>query len=490
MSRTLEAGADGSVIPRLVAADTVTEWMGLRRGRWHQVPPGACCRHPASPDVVEPPAGVPVVLPEPVRARVVALAADALGALGPDQLPAPLRRVAGFTPPRRVRLAGTRIALTLESDSQFRERVAVHVRTQQPDVAGPLLDGTVAPAADPVELAALAYLLRPDGWAGLVRAAADGVAAAQVAAATTAALAEGDRLRERLAVARDDGRRAHEQSREREAALRNENAALRQRLAETRRREREARAEADDAVRRAGETELSIREATAAGAADVRRLRSRLVELEAALASARRDSRDNRDAATTRTRLLVDTLAGAVHGLRRELALPTVEVLPADTVAAAVPTAVRDVDGAGRAMRAGDPALLEALLALPRVHLVVDGYNVTKTGYATLALDQQRQRLLRDLASVVARTGAEVTVVFDGADLPHPPPVAPPRGVRVLFSPHDVTADDLIRTLVAAEPAGRPLVVVSTDREVAGDAVANGARAAPSQTLLDLLARS
>ena len=97
--------------------------------------------------------------------------------------------------------------------------------------------------------------------------------------------------------------------------------------------------------------------------------------------------------------------------------------------------------------------------------------------------------MLRDLAPLVARTGAEVTVVFDGADLTNPPPVAGPRGVRVRFSPPGVIADELIRRLVAAEPQGRPLVVVSTDREVVDGVVANGARAVPSATLLALLSR-
>ena len=210
----------------------------------------------------------------------------------------------------------------------------------------------------------------------------------------------------------------------------------------------------------------------AAADAETRRLRRRLAELEQQLAATRRGARDDRDAATTRTRLLVDTLADAVHGLRRELALPAVDVLPADLVDAVDPTRPSPADTTGRALRVDDPVLLDQLLALPQVHLVVDGYNVTKTGYPALALDRQRQRLLGDLAPLVARTGAEVTVVFDGAELQHVPPVAGPRGVRVRFSPPGVIADELIRRLVAAEPQGRPLVVVSTDREVVDGVVA------------------
>ncbi len=49
--------------------------------------------------------------------------------------------------------------------------------------------------------------------------------------------------------------------------------------------------------------------------------------------------------------------------------------------------------------------------------------------------------------------------------------------MRVLYSPAGVIADDVIRELVAAEPQGRPLVVVSSDQEVAGDVVRAGARA-------------
>ena len=57
-------------------------------------------------------------------------------------------------------------------------------------------------------------------------------------------------------------------------------------------------------------------------------------------------------------------------------------------------------------------------------------------------------------------------MVFDGATRPPAMPPAP-RGVRVLFSAPGEIADDVIRRLVAAEPEGRPLMVVSSDKEVA-----------------------
>jgi predicted RNA-binding protein with PIN domain len=137
-----------------------------------------------------------------------------------------------------------------------------------------------------------------------------------------------------------------------------------------------------------------------------------------------------------------------------------------------------------------DPALLEQCLALPRAHLIVDGYNVTKNGWESSPLEAQRARLLRELAPLAARSRAEVTVVFDGAELSARPVAATPRGVRVLFSPPRVTADEVVRDLTRAEPAGRPVVVVSSDKQVRRWAVEAGARSLPAQALLNLLARS
>ncbi len=130
-------------------------------------------------------------------------------------------------------------------------------------------------------------------------------------------------------------------------------------------------------------------------------------------------------------RLLLDTVVDAAAGLRRELALGPSTTTPADDVAAGLPDAARTRPGS-RGRAADDPALVDDLLSVPRTHLVVDGYNVTKTGYGELSLADQRDRLLAGLLRVAA-AGTEVTVCFDGAD-GGPRPVHAPRGVRVLFS--------------------------------------------------------
>jgi predicted RNA-binding protein with PIN domain len=164
--------------------------------------------------------------------------------------------------------------------------------------------------------------------------------------------------------------------------------------------------------------------------------------------------------------------------------------MPADDLTAAGPAPVdaRSAD-VGGGLAPDDPAFLERLLLLPRAHLVVDAYNVTKAAYGDLALLDQRRRLIGGLAGLAARTSAEVTAVFDGAAV-GPVPAAPsPRGVRVLFSAPGETADALVLRVVGAEPVGRPVVVVSSDREVASGATDAGARAVASRALIRLLER-
>jgi predicted RNA-binding protein with PIN domain len=102
-------------------------------------------------------------------------------------------------------------------------------------------------------------------------------------------------------------------------------------------------------------------------------------------------------------------------------------------------------------------------------------------------LEAQRTRLVQALGALAARTGAEVTCVFDGADVSVPPPVGPATGVRVRFSPKGETADELIRRLVRAEPEGRAVVGVSSDREVADGVRRSGVRPLPAEALIGLI---
>jgi hypothetical protein len=363
--------------------------------------------------VVEP------VLPEAVRARVLALGAAALGRLPAEQVPAQLRAAARFTPSKRVRLAGPALAAALSADAVFRLRAAEQAERESPDVVEAARDGVVPGAADPVELAAAAYLLRPAGWIDLVERIRTVLEERTTRSRDRARDAEVEKLRAELADLHAAQREQTQRARSAAETARAEVEALRRQLREqtgARRAAERARTAAEEAL--AEERRRAAAEESR-GQAEIRRLRQRLGEAEDAVEAGRRAARETRQADAARLWLLLDTLTGAAQGLRRELALTPTDERPADSVAARQPTP--DAPAA----RGDDPELVDRLLELPRVHLVVDGYNVTKSGYGELPLAAQRSRLVQGLGALVARTGAEVTVVFDGATRPPALPAAP-----------------------------------------------------------------
>ncbi|GAA3495767.1 NYN domain-containing protein [Streptomyces prasinosporus] len=426
-------------------------------------------------------------LPDGVRRKVVQIVADGFGGLTVVELPAQLRQYARFTPSRRAKFAGNAMAAALETDPLFRQRIGEKLREAEPELTGALDSGSPPPAADPLDVAAAAYVLRPPGWVKLVTAAGEEAQRADAERADEETRAELERLRAELDRAREHTRAETERLRAELDAAKKETDSLhrklRSALADVKRGEaalRKLRGEME-AVRAEGQAQVSAAES------ETRRLKARLGETEAALEAARRAAREGRSVEDMRVRLLLDTVLDAAQGLRRELALPPVSMRPAETVDAVEPGRMTPKDIAARALSEDDPAVLDQLLALPQAHLVVDGYNVTKTGYPQMPLEKQRLRLLGQLAQLAAQTGAEVTCVFDGAELAAPVLLAPPRGVRVLFSKPGVTADELIRQLVRAEPPGRPVIVASTDREVADGVARAGARPVASAVLLKRL---
>jgi predicted RNA-binding protein with PIN domain len=432
-------------------------------------------------------ADAPAPLPPAVRRQLVELAAAVLGELGDAETPVALRRVRTFAPAQRARSGAVPLGVALERDAGFRQRVGSVWRAQHPELAQEVEQGAAAPPGDPIPALTGVYLLRPAGWEGLLERLVHDHAAvrdqehrrlveAGATAELTAARAEAAAVREDLA-----------RERARSAGLEEE-------LAGARREARRQRADADRArstARAAEQTAQQIRQEAHAelerARLTLRQAQDRVREATERADQARRVAREGRSLADSRARLLLDTIVDAAGGLRRELALPPVSVRPADLVAPGAepgPATGRSP----RAQDADDPSALEQLLSMPQAHLVVDGYNVTKTGYPNLPLAEQRRRLVEGLGVLVARTGAEVTCCFDGADVEAPQSWRV-RGVRVLFSDPGTTADDLVRRLVRAEPAGRPVVVVSSDLEVVAGVRSSGAAAVASAALVRLLAR-
>ena len=421
-------------------------------------------------------------LPDAVRGRIAELGAEAIGALPTMDIPQQLRAVARFTPAKRARLGGAPLIASLRDSTAFRTAVVEWSRKNRPAA----LDLT---SEDPVAVAAAAVLLGEETAGHYLELVARRASDATLRAQRDSAVVRADRAETELAKLRgelDSVQDAVDRVRQ-EGDVELER--LRKRLREQGVKVREAR---DAAAKASTEIERIRAEADASLAAltdqrareqeraETERARAERAEADAEIA--RQSAREARQADEVRLALLVDTLDGAVTGLRRELALGGSGPRPADLVRGAT-------EAHGSVSRVEDPAALERLLALPSVHLVVDGYNVTKTGYPELSLSDQRDRLIRQLAALAARTSAEVTLVFDGAGVVAVPTTSP-RGVRVLFSDPGVLADDVIRALVTAEPEGRPVIVVTSDRAVADSVRRRGAHPVPSAVLLARLGRS
>jgi predicted RNA-binding protein with PIN domain len=427
-------------------------------------------------------------LPATVRSRMIALASQAITKMPTAQVPTSLRRSVDFAPAKRAKLVGRQLAAAVDADDEFREHLATQVRALVPDVVA-ALEGDPTEEAVPteeaapsVEAAAVAFIVRTPGWADVVRSTAAAERGRREVCGDLAGTV--DHLTAALASARARNKEMRTRLRAQLDAVKAENAQLRRTLGQARVQLKEAVLRADDAQAAMDEQSREAAVATRSLEAEARRLRARITELETQHTSARRAVRDDRDAEVMRLRLLLDTMVDAVGGLRRELALPPSDLLPADTVSAMEPGAESLVSAVGRALLDDDPSLLRRLLELPQVHLIVDGYNVSKTAWPTTPLEQQRDRLAAGVGALVAGKRVEATIVFDGAELAHPPPMVSRRIVRVRFSPQGVIADDIIRELVEAEPTGRPVVVVTTDRELATSVTKKGARAVASMALI------
>ncbi|HEY2762613.1 MAG TPA: NYN domain-containing protein [Pseudonocardiaceae bacterium] len=424
-------------------------------------------------------------LPDAIRLRLADVAAGAVARIPGSDLPVAVRPVARFAPAKRARLGGAVLLAGLRDSPAFRTAVTEWARMNRPD----LLDLTTA---DDASAAAAAVLLGAQNAGQQVAEVARRAGDAQLRAERAAVLAKMERvalenrrlrgeLDTALAAARDAGTAGDAESDRLRSRLREQGVRLRQALDR-----------ADQAASDSDAELAELRRALAAAEAqrDRERERAELANHRAELAvaeaeAARQSVREARSADEVRLTLLLDTMSGAVAGLRRELALGQRTASdgprPGDLISGG--STLSGVSG-----RVVDPATLDRLLALPAVHLVVDGYNVTKTGYPDLTLSDQRDRLIGQLAALAARTGAEITVVFDGAAVVAVPTTTT-RSVRVLFSDPGVLADDVIRALVAAEPVGRPIVVVTSDRAVAESVRRGGAQPVPSAVLLTRLTR-
>ena len=118
--------------------------------------------------------------------------------------------------------------------------------------------------------------------------------------------------------------------------------------------------------------------------------------------------------------------------------------------------------------------------------VLVDGYNVAKLAWPDLDCKGQRIVLLDAIENLARRFGSDITVVFDGAEVVGAA-ADRRRIVRVVFSPDEVIADDVIRDEVRRLPATRQVVVVTNDQQIVRDVRAMGANTISSDQLLALM---
>jgi len=135
-----------------------------------------------------------------------------------------------------------------------------------------------------------------------------------------------------------------------------------------------------------------------------------------------------------------------------------------------------------------DPAAIEAMVRTRGLAVIVDGYNVSMLAWLGTTAEEQRERLCDALSEFQLRFRCEVTVVFDGAEVPGVRPLRR-RNVRVVFSAAGQEADEVVVGEVMFRPDDVPVIAVSSDREVRAGAEAEGATVLAADELLQVMRR-
>ncbi|MEY2453852.1 MAG: hypothetical protein QOD92_3426 [Acidimicrobiaceae bacterium] len=441
----------------------------------------------------------PTTLLKPALEAVMKVAREGEAAEPTQPAPAQLKRYLRFA---RLPAPALDIARrVVEEDDEFRERVASHLTEDAVGEAGWL------------------WLTRPDGWEARLDELRKQQQVQEHAVHEERVERESQR---RLAGAEDRARRA-------EVALAGRTQEVAQAIEEL----AHERARRDHAESEFARIVTTIDELTQQRNAAVRRLK----EVEAELAQRSADLRHARhelrmrdaevvgpaatpalspqvapapvDAAAADPRLskLVADAAHAAELLSTALAAasevlapsPSPSTAPAPVVASAPPpvrTSLAAPPSPPRVPLRLPPGVtddgveaVDHLVRAPGALLLVDGYNISHAAWYQDPIARQRTRLVDALAELHARTGVEVEVVFDGADVDRigERPVRP--AVRVRFSASGIEADDVLLELVDAAPPRRPVIVASSDHRVRDGSRRRGANVIGARQLLGALRR-
>lgn len=359
-----------------------------------------------------------------------------------------------------------RIRRAIDNDDGFRERLAAE------------LDEAAAAGGGAVDAIGREWLQRTAGWSERI---AELIASADDAEEQKRAAAELKREQKRRQRAEEKAERSQRQADELRVTVEQ----LRAELASARSARRSGGASVEGL-----RTELAVRERKLATADE------RIVELTAAADADRQAliAAEERALLAERQRdeLLATRAAAGGQPIAAEKfvelrALAAVAAKQAERLAALVavdaPTR-QPVALPGAAT--GQPAkAADFLLRVPSVIVFIDGYNVSKLRWPDDELAIQRQRLLDVADELARRYGAELVVVFDGADVTGAHTTRR-RLARVRYSPADTIADDVIRSEVAAVDPQRPVVVVTNDKAIRRDVTVAGANVVSSEAFVAL----
>lgn len=428
------------------------------------------------------------LVPREVQRVVVEVAATAIGNKPLNEIPRALRPIARFTPARRARSGAAQLWAAASGDDEFRAFLAEIVTISMPELARQVTSDDVPEDADRITVGALRFLIRPDGWQQALGSLDADLREERSARDSEEALQrtrrELDVAREQVAQLTRDVAAARLGQDERGEQLTAENVRLKKEIRALKASLSRAEKAVSDAEAERDRARDDVARIEAEALSDARNSTARIGALEAELDNVRRTGRAARDYDEVRLWLLLEQLTQAADGIRGMGLARDPGVRPADA-------AVQATDAGGLRPSVLDPLALDRLLHGQHVHLIIDGYNLTKTAYGDLSLTDQRARLLTTVRALVQRRGIEATVVFDGQGVTDTASAAgaASRQLRVRFSAQGQLADDLIRELLALEPPGRTVVVASSDKEVAASARAWRAWSVPADTMLDRLNR-
>jgi predicted RNA-binding protein with PIN domain len=119
------------------------------------------------------------------------------------------------------------------------------------------------------------------------------------------------------------------------------------------------------------------------------------------------------------------------------------------------------------------------------MHIIIDGYNLIRQSdslrrFERLGLEKGREELIKRLASYRKLKGHRITVVFDGwIGGPLREERLKEEGIHIIYSKRGEKADEVIKR-IAKKGSGEELVVVTSDREIAGAVDRSGGVAIPS----------